>query len=65
MMNLSQSKRYEQAGALLKAVLSRAVKHLMPWDRKQAKIDAMQAILLSWAANIPECMESLKEHAKI
>ena len=56
---------YEQAETLLNRVLTRAAKHRLPWDRKDAKIDALRAILLSWAANYPACMESLEDHAKI
>jgi len=57
--------RYEQAEALLNRVLHRAAKHQLPWDRKEAKIAAMRAILLSWAANYPQCLESLEDHAEI
>lgn len=57
--------RYEQAEALLNRVLQRTAKHQPPWDRKEAKITAMRAILLSWAANYPQCLESLENHAKI
>ena len=64
-MTQEASERYTQAESLLNRVLHRAAKHQLPWDRKQAKIDAMRAILLSWAANYPDCMDSLEDHAEI
>lgn len=57
--------RYSQAEDLLNRVLRRAAKHQLPWDRKDAKIAAMRAILLSWAANYSACMNSLEDHAEI
>lgn len=57
--------RYEIAEKHLNRVLERAAKHQLPWDRKDAKITAMRAILLSWAANYPQCLESLEDHAEI
>lgn len=63
--DMSREEQYQQAEALLNRVLHRAAKHQLPWDRKQAKIDAMHAILLSWAANYTDCMASLKDHAEI
>lgn len=64
-MTQETATRYEIAEKHLNRVLHRAAKHHLPWDRKQAKIDAMRAILLSWAANYPSCLESLEAHAKI
>lgn len=61
----SLSDNYERAEKLLDSILTRAVKHALPWDRKQTKIDVMRAILLSFAANYSACMRSLEEHAKI
>lgn len=57
--------RYASAEKHLDAILDRAAKHQLPWERKQTKITALRAILLSWAANYPACMESLKDHAEI
>ena len=62
---MSREEQYQKAEAILNRVLERAAKHQLPWDRKQAKIDAMRAILLSWAANYPDCMDSLEDHAEI
>lgn len=57
--------RYEKVESLLNRVLHRAAKHQLPWDRKDTKINALRAILLSWAANYPDCMNSLEDHAEI
>ena len=57
--------RYPIAEKHLERVLHRAAKHQLPWDRKDAKITAMRSILLSWAANYPQCFESLEDHAAI
>lgn len=57
--------RYEAAKSFLNRVLQRAAKHQLPWDRKDAKINALRAILLSWAANYSDCMNSLEDHAEI
>lgn len=64
-MTQETADRYTQAEALLNRVLHRAAKHQLPWDRKDAKINALRAILLSWAANYPDCMNSLEDHAEI
>ena len=64
-MTQETADRYEAAEALLNHVLLRAAKHQLPWDRKDAKITALRAILLSWAANYSACMNSLEDHAKI
>lgn len=64
-MTQEAADRHEQAEALINRLLDRAAKHQLPWDRKDAKITALRAILLSWAANYPACMESLEDHAKI
>lgn len=64
-MTQEPTDRYTQAESHLNRVLERAVKHHLPWDRKDAKITAMRAILLSWAANYSACMNSLEDHAAI
>jgi hypothetical protein len=64
-MTQETATRYEIAEKHLNRVLTRAEKHQLPWDRKDAKINAMRAILLSWAANYPACMNSLEDHAEI
>ena len=64
-MTQETATRYEIAESHLNRVLHRAAKHQLPWDRKEAKINAMRAILLSWAANYPQCLESLEDHAAI
>lgn len=64
-MNQETATRYEIAEKHLKRVLHRAAKHQFPWDRKDAKINAMRAILLSWAANYTACANSLEDHAAI
>ena len=64
-MTQETSTRYEIAEKLLNLILQRAAKHQLPWMRKEAKITAMKAILLSWAANYPDCMNSLEDHAAI
>lgn len=64
-MTQELSDRYSSAEKLLDRVLHRAAKHQFPWDRKDAKINAMRAILLSWAANNEVCMSSLEDHAEI
>lgn len=61
----SLSDNYERAEKLLDSILTRAAKHALPWERRQAKIERMRAILLSFAANYSACMRSLEEHAKI
>lgn len=62
---MSREEQYQQAEALLNRVLQRAAKRQLPWDRKDAKINALRAILLSWAANYHDCMASLEDHAEI
>ena len=64
-MTQETATRYEIAEKHLNRVLERAAKHQLPWDRKEAKIAAMRAILLSWAANYSACMNSLEDHASI
>lgn len=64
-MTSETTARYEIAESHLNRVLERAAKHQLPWDRKEAKIDAMRAILLSWAANYSACMNSIEDHAEI
>lgn len=62
---MTPADRYQSAEKHLDRVLQRATKHQLPWDRKEAKINALRAILLSWAANYSACMNSLKDHAQI
>ena len=64
-MTQETATRYAIAEKHLNRVLKRAAKHQLPWDRKDAKITAMRAILLSWAANYSACMNSLEDHAAI
>jgi hypothetical protein len=64
-MTSETTARYEQAESHLNRVLHRAAKHRLPWERKDAKINAMRAILLSWAANYSACMNSIEDHAEI
>lgn len=64
-MTQETADRYESAEKHLDAILHRAAKHQLPWMRKDAKINAMRAILLSWAANYSACMNSLEDHAEI
>lgn len=64
-MTQKTATRYAIAEKHLNRVLQRAAKHQLPWDRKDAKIAAMRAIMLSWAANYPQCLESLEDHAEI
>ena len=62
---MSREEQYQKAESLLNRILQRAAKHQLPWERKNAKINALRAILLSWAANYSACMNSLKDHAQI
>ena len=62
---MTPADRYQSAEKHLDRVLQRAAKHQLPWDRKDAKINALRAILLSWAANYSACMNSLEDHAQI
>lgn len=62
---MTPADRYQSAEKHLDRILQRAAKHQLPWDRKDAKINALRAILLSWAANYSACMNSLEDHAKI
>lgn len=62
---MSREEQYQKAESLLDRILQKAAKHQLPWDRKDAKINALRAILLSWAANYSACMNSLKDHAQI
>ena len=64
-MTQETATRYEIAEKYLNSVLHRAAKHQLPWMRKDAKITAMRAILLSWAANYSACMNSIEDHAAI
>ena len=62
---MTPAARYQSAEKHLDRILQRAAKHQLPWDRKDAKINALRAILLSWAANYSACMNSLEDHAQI
>ena len=62
---MTPADRYQSAEKHLDRILQRAAKHQLPWDRKDAKINAMRAILLSWAASYSACMNSLEDHAQI
>lgn len=62
---MTTADRYQSAEKHLDRILQRAAKHQLPWDRKDAKINALRAILLSWAANYSACMNSLEDHAQI
>lgn len=62
---MTPADRYQSAEKHLDRILQRAAKHQLPWDRKDAKINALRAILLSWAANYSACMSSLEDHAQI
>lgn len=64
-MTQETATRYEIAEKHLNRVLHRAAKHQLPWMRKDAKINAMRSILLSWAANYTACANSLEDHAAI
>ena len=62
---MTTADRYQSAEKHLDRILQRAAKHQLPWERKDAKINALRAILLSWAANYSACMNSLEDHAQI
>ena len=62
---MTPADRYQSAEKHLDRILQRAAKHQLPWERKDAKINALRAILLSWAANYSACMNSLEDHAQI
>lgn len=62
---MTTADRYQSAEKHLDRILQRAAKHQLPWGRKDAKINVLRAILLSWAANYSACMNSLEDHAQI